>query len=69
MQTTRIKLERILDRAKKDLQNWLSFAGVCSVEEFFANAESIKQQSYHKYHDTLDHINFIKKLEEKVARQ
>ncbi len=57
------KIKTIYARAKKELNYWLSYAGVSSTEEFFLRKNCIKKSSYHKYYDTLDHINYIRKLE------
>ena len=61
------KLHSVLDQAQRDLTYWLKVANVKSVSEFFEKKEVIKQQSFHKYHDVLNHINFIKKIEAKLG--
>ncbi|MEO1953272.1 MAG: hypothetical protein ABGW74_01050 [Campylobacterales bacterium] len=62
------KLINLLERAKKDLQKWLNFANVSSLDEFYEKQENIKKQSYHKYTDVIEHINFIKKIEVKLGK-
>lgn len=49
--------------AKKDLNMWLYYAGVQTVDEFYIKADDIKSKSYHTYNDVIDHLNYIKKLE------
>jgi len=62
------KLTNLLIRAKKDLNKWLSFANVTSVDEFYKKQDIIKKQSYHKYTDVIEHLNFIKKIELKLGK-
>lgn len=62
------KLNSLLTRAKQDLNRWLRFADVCSLDEFYKKQESIKQNSYHKYQDVIDQVTFIEKIEMKLGK-
>jgi len=62
------KLNSLLSRAKNDLDRWLRFANVCSLDEFYQKQEIIKKSSYHKYQDVIDHVTLIKKIETKLAK-
>jgi len=57
------KLLNLITIAKKDLIKWLYYAGVKTTVEFYQKADEIKNNSFHKYTDVVDHINYIKKLE------
>jgi hypothetical protein len=61
-----MKAKKISDMiliATKDLDMWLYYAGVESIEDFYKQEKDIKDKSYHNYNDVIDHLNYIKKLE------
>ncbi len=66
--TQQNKLQNLLTRAKIDLEKWLKFANVSTLDEFYTKEEEIRQTSYHKYHDVIEHLNFIKKIEVKLGK-
>ena len=57
------KISNMISIAKKDLNMWLYYAGVKSIEDFHKQEKKIKDKSYHNYNDVIDHLNYIKKLE------
>jgi len=57
------KIIKAIKIAQKDLSMWLYYAGVKTVDEFNSKSEEIKERSFHRYNDVIDHLNYIKKLE------
>lgn len=66
--TTQQKLLNLLVRAKNDLKYWFSVANISSEEEFNLKKDEIKKVSYHQYNDIQRQINFIHKIEAKLAQ-
>ncbi len=63
MKTISNKRANAIKIAQKDLSMWLYYAGVKTVDEFHAKSKEIREKSFHKYNDVIDHIDYIKKLE------
>lgn len=56
------KILKKIEIAIKDLDKWLYYANVKTIEEFYDKSDEIKSKSYHKYNDVIDHLSYIKKL-------
>lgn len=67
-EVTYLEISDILSRAEKDLSMWLYYAGVKSIEEFNQKSEDIKEKSFDKYNDVIEHLTYIDKIKQKLDR-